>query len=341
MKLFTAINLVVILLGFRVPVSEAATTLTLSSWLPASHPVVSEMLVPWAEHVKEATGGNVEVRILAKGLGHPKIHYDIARDGLDDITYSVNGYTPGRFVLTKAPEFPFMGNSAEALSVAYWRTHVKYLAKANEYKDVKLLSLFTHGPGHIHNSIQTVRKSSDLKGLKFRVGGGVINDIAKSLDVTPLIQPASKSYELLSHGVADGTLLPLESVKAFKIQDLVKHTTVVPGGLYNVSFFLVMNKARFESLAEADQKAIMSVSGEAFAQMAGKAWDTADAAAETFLKASGNDIKVADSDFIAEIERLTDGLEEAWIKEANKKGVDGESALAELRKIAQELDQGR
>ena len=313
--------------------ATAETKLTLSSWLPPTHPIVTDMIQPWAAKVKEATEGRVSVKILAKGLGHPKIHYDIARDGLADITYSVHGYTPGRFVMTKIAEFPFSGDSAEAQSVAYWRVHEKFLAKANEHKDTQLLGLMTHGPGLIHNSKKTITKVSDLEGMKLRVGGGVVNDVASSLGAVPLLKPASKSYELLSHGVADGTLLPSESIMSFKIQDLVKHTTVVPGGLYNVSFFLVMNKDRFRDLDKKDQEAIMSVSGESFAVMAGKAWDNADKSARTAAEANGNEIVVADEAFVADVKKRTAHIEGEWIEEANKRGVDGAAALAELRAI--------
>lgn len=314
-------------------IASADTTLTLSSWLPPTHPVVSQMIVPWTKQVEEVTEGRVKINILAKGLGHPKIHYDIARDGLADITYSVHGYTPGRFVMTKVVEFPFSGNSAEALSVAYWRVHQKYLAKANEHKDTQLLSVFTHGPGMIHNSQKTVSSVADLDGMKLRVGGGVVNDVATSLDAVPLLKPASKSYELLSHGVADGTLLPMESVSAFKIDDIVKHTTIVPGGLYNISFFLVMNSDRFHSLSQQDQDAIMSVSGEAFSQLAGRVWDAADKAALKKMKENGNEIITADSAFVESIKQRTSTLEADWIKEAEQRGVDGAAALAELRQI--------
>lgn len=328
-----------IVLSASATMAFAETKLTLSSWLPPTHPVVKDMIIPWTEQVKEATNGRVTVNVLAKGLGHPKIHYDIARDGLADITYSVHGYTPGRFVMTKAVEFPFGGNSAEALSVAYWRVHQKYLSKAREHKDTQLLSVFTHGPGLIHNSKKTVDTVADMSGMKIRVGGGVVNDVASSLNAVPLLKPASKSYELLSHGVADGTLLPMESVMGFKIQDLVKHTTLVPGGLYNISFFLVMNRDRFRDLSKEDQEAIMRVSGEAFAKMAGRAWDSADRAALKALKANGNEVTMASDAFIDEIKERTADLEGKWIKEAKKRGVDGKAALAELRQITATYNQ--
>ena len=37
---------------------------------------------------------------------------------------------------------------------------------------------------------------------------------------------------------------------------VLKHTTFVPGGLYNVTFALVMNEAKWKAISPADQAAI-------------------------------------------------------------------------------------
>lgn len=311
--------------------ARAETVWTLSSWLPPTHPIVADMIVPWAENVKKATEGRVRVEILAKGLGHPRVHFDIARDGLADVTYSVHGYTPGRFPLTKLVEFPFLADDAETLSVAYWRIHQQHLDKANEHDGVKLLSVFTHGPGAIHSKKQ-IKSAADMKGVKYRIGGGVVAEVATALETVPLLKPASENYELLSTGVADGTLLPLESIKSFNITRLVPHTTIVPGGLYNVSFFLVMNPAKFNALSPADQKAVMDVSGEAFAKLAGKAWDAADAEGLAAMKEAGNTVITADEAFVKEIAERTKNLEVVWAEEVKAKyGIDGAAVLAALR----------
>src|SRR3546814_4372795 len=88
----------------------------------------------------------------------------VSKNGVADIGYSVHGYMPGRFTLTKIVELPFIGNSSEAISVAYWRVHEQYLAAANEHEGIKLLGLFVHGPGAIHNSEREITKISDQIG---------------------------------------------------------------------------------------------------------------------------------------------------------------------------------
>ncbi|MBR9829499.1 MAG: ABC transporter substrate-binding protein, partial [Oceanospirillales bacterium] len=66
--------------------AQAETRLTMSSWLPSGHPLVKDVMKPWAESVEEVTNGRVKVIMLPSALGHPKVHYDIAREGQADIT---------------------------------------------------------------------------------------------------------------------------------------------------------------------------------------------------------------------------------------------------------------
>lgn len=318
-------------------VVQAETRLTMSSWLPAGHPLVRDVMVPWTKSVEEATEGRVKVMLLPSALGHPRMHYDIAAEGQADITYSAHGYTPGRFNLYKMVEFPFSGESAEATSVAYWRIHNKYLKKVDEHKNVKLLGLFTHGPGHIHNSRHSVKSAADMKGLKLRVGGGIMSEVSTALDAVSLQQPSSSTYEMVSSGVADGTLFPLESVPAFNIEKKTTFTTLIPGGLYNFSFFVVMNSDRFNKLPAKDRTAIEKVSGEALARLAGRMWDTEDAKGLEVIKANGNEVLVADKAFQQAIRNASKPMEDEWLKQANSLGVDGVKALKEFRELSSQL----
>ncbi|HJN21893.1 MAG TPA: ABC transporter substrate-binding protein, partial [Alphaproteobacteria bacterium] len=118
-------KLTVLLVALTVLADPAAaeTVLRLSNWVPQSHVITRNILAPWAKDVVRVTDGRVRVEMLKTPLGKPPAHYDIARDGLADITIGVHGYTPGRFILTQIAELPFLSDSAEALSVAYWRVH--------------------------------------------------------------------------------------------------------------------------------------------------------------------------------------------------------------------------
>lgn len=311
--------------------SLAQTTLRVANWLPPIHPIVADMVVPWGEAVSEATEGRVTVEIMQASLGKPPAHFDIAREGIADVTFGVHGYTPGRFVLTQIAELPFLGASAEALSVAYWRTHEALLAEQGEHAGVQVLGVFTHGPGHIFNTQRSIHALEDAAGMKMRVGGGIVNQVAQELGLVPLQAPSTETYELLANGVADGILFPAESVPFFKLDEVLTQGTLIPEGLYNTSFFLVMNQATWDGLSVEDQSAIMGVSGEAFARLAGQAWDAADARGMESMLAAGMEVQEANEALLSAIREAVAPVEQGWIEQAAERGVDGAAALERFR----------
>ncbi len=91
-----------------------------------------------------------------------------------------------------------------------------------------------------------------------------------------------------------------------------------------------MNQEKWDKLPKQDQDAILSVSGEVLARLAGKAWDAADKVGLDAMKAAGVQITEASPAFVADVRRLTAPLVQDWIKSANAKGVDGAKAYAEF-----------
>jgi TRAP-type mannitol/chloroaromatic compound transport system substrate-binding protein len=125
------------------------------------------------------------------------------KDGLVDVSYVTASYTPARHVLPLIAELPGGGATSVINSVAYSRIHWKYLQQAGEYKGVKLLAVFTHGPGQMFNTKRPINKVEDLAGMKIRTGGGIAEEMARALGASAFVKPAPESYELLSSGVAD------------------------------------------------------------------------------------------------------------------------------------------
>ena len=316
---------------FAAPRADAQVVLNANTWVPPSHLLVADVMMPYCADIEKATSGRVKCNLLPKAVVAAPQTFDAVRDGLADISFTVHGYTPGRFALTDIVEFPFMGDTSEAISVAYQRIYERTLAKFDENKGVHVLAVFTHGPGQIYNTKRPVTSLKDLEGLKIRVGGGMVNEIAKMIGTVPMLKPAPESYELLAQGVADGLFFPKELVLSFKLVPLIKHTTYVPGGLYNVSFAFIMNPAKWAQISKEDQAAITKLSGEALARRAGKAWDAVDARGEKALRDANVPIVIADAKFIAEIKAKTADLEKIWFEKAKAKGLDGPAALKALR----------
>jgi TRAP-type C4-dicarboxylate transport system substrate-binding protein len=305
--------------------------MTMSSWVPPSHPLTKDILAVWAQNVEKATAGRVKFQMLPKAPAAAPGTFDAVKDGLVDVSYVTASYTPARHVLPLLPELPGGGATAEINSVAYSRIHWKYLQAAGEYKGVKLLGVFTHGPGQMFNTKRPILKVEDLAGMKIRSGGGISEEMARALGASAFVKPAPESYELLSSGVADGTFFPLESINSFKLGTVVKYATLFPGGFYGSAFGFFMNEDRWNKLSNEDQDAVASTSNEALARLAGKAWDAADRASLEEMKKIGIQITDATPELVKGVQERAKGIEEKWVASASAKGVDGAKVLAEFR----------
>lgn len=318
--------------------AQAKTELTVSSWLPPTHAVVADFLVPWGQQIEKATDGRVTLRILPKPVTNPPGHFDAARDGLVDITFVSHAYYPGRFELTKFAVMPFSGDTATSRSIAAWETYDKFLAKAGEHRGVELLGIYAHGPGITFTTDKPVKTIEDYNGLKIRVGGGMAADVAKALGATPIAKPAPESYELLSTGVVDGVFFPAESLVSFKLDGIIKNATVYPGGLYSDTHAVIMNRDALARLPEKDREILLSLSGRNIAELAGKAWDKHDAAGKEVLNSGKINLIKADQALVDAVTERTKGFRQAWLDEAKAKGVDGPAALEYFQSELKKLD---
>ena len=310
--------------------AHAQTTLTFSTWVPQTHHL-SKWQENWAAEVEKATAGRIKWTYLPKHPSAPPGTFDAVRDGLMDLSYVTASYTPARHVLPAMAELPGAGATAEINSVAYSRIYWKHFHKVGEYNGVKLLAVWTHGPGHMFNTKRPIQSLADLKGMKIRTGGGIAEKFGNLLGASAFVKPAPESYELLSSGVADGVFFPLESVVSFKLDKVLKHATVFPGGFYSSSFGFFMNQDKWNKLSKQDQDIIEKMSGEAAARSNGKSWDTADQTGLDALKKAAVKIDTASPAFVKEVMARAKELDDEWIKAASAKGVDGAKVLAEFR----------
>jgi len=311
--------------------AQKTVDLAFSSWIPPTHVLMKNFMIPWAKEVEAATEGRVKITFLPKAVTNPVGHLDAVRRGAVDLAFISHSYYPGRFDLMKLSTLPFSGNSAEANSLAAWRIYDKYFRPVNEHRGVKLLGVYGHGPGGVYTTKVKVEKIEDFKGLKVRIGGGMAADVATALEANAIVKPAPESYELLSTGVVDGVFFPPESITSFRLDEVVKFATVFPGGLYSDSHGIIMNEKAFEQLEPRDREALLKLSGEHIARMGGKAWGDEDKVALAKLKASSVTFTEASPKLVADVKARTGKFEQEWLETAKKAGLDGPKVLADFR----------
>ena len=316
--------------------ASAQQTLTYSSWVPPTHHLTIWQ-ANWAAEVEKATGGRVKFQSLPKAPAAAPGTFDAVRDGLVDLSYVTASYTPARHILPLMAELPGAGATAEINSVAYSRIHWKRFQQVGEYKGVKLLAVWTHGPGQMFTK-KPVSKIDDIKSLKIRTGGGIAEAVANAIGASAFVKPAPESYELLNSGVADGVFFPFESIVSFKLESVIGQATVFPGGMYSSAFGFFMNEDKWNKISKQDQAIIEKYSGEAAARSNGQSWDRADKIGHDALSKAGGKIVPANPALVAEVQKRSAPIIEDWIRKAGAKGVDAKGALeefrAELKKVA-------
>jgi TRAP-type transport system periplasmic protein len=311
------------------PAVAQSVTLRVHQFLPAAAPIPKNFIAEWAKKIEQESGGKLKAELYPSMQlgGTPPQLYDQVRDGVVDVVWTLPGYTPNRFPRTEAFELPFVAGNAEQTSQAFWEFYEKHLA--NDFKDVKILAVHTHGPGLIHAKGQGVRKLEDMKGLKLRGPARVVNKMIEALGATPVGMPVPALPDSLSKGVIDGAVVPWEVTTPLRVAELVNTHTTFSGNrsLYVATFIFAMNKAKYDGLPPDLKKVIDANSGMMASKWAGKVMDEGDAPGLAAAKARGNAIVSLDA---AETKRWRDAAQkvsEGWIAEMKGKGIDGQALV--------------
>ncbi|MHA7775512.1 TRAP transporter substrate-binding protein [Roseibium sp. M-1] len=306
------------------PVAAADVTLRLHQMLPAQASVPRNILEPWMAKIQEESGGRIEIQHFpAMQLGgKPPELIDQAIDGVADIVWTLPGYTPGRFPRTEVFELPFIMTDAEAVSRAYWQLAEETMLD-QDFKDMKVLGLWVHGPGLIHSK-EPIDSLDDLNGVKLRAPTRVTNEMFSALGATPVGMPVPAVPEALSKGVIDATVVPWEVTGALKINELVSnHTDFGKDALYTATFVLAMNRATYDALPDDLKAVIDNNSGLELSAFAGRQMQADDAPPRDDAIAKGGAMIELPAEEIARWKEAAAPTREKWIVEMDEKGLDG------------------
>src|ERR1051325_4838616 len=307
---------------------EKTFELRMAHWVPPSHPL-QKALEDWGASVEKASGGTIKYKVYpSQQLGKAFDHYDMARDGIADLTYVNPGYQPGRFPIIGAGELPFLVANAKGGSQALDDWYRKYSEK--EMKDVKFCLAFVHDPGSFHSKSKKIVVPGDIKGMKIRPAHATMATFVTQLGGNNVQSSAPEVRDILEKGVADAVTFPWGSVPLFGIDKVTKYHMDVP--LYATTFAFVFNKAVYGQMSPAQKKVIDNhCNGEWAAQVAGP-WADFEHNSITKIKAEGGhevyDISPAQ---LAEWKKAAGPLEAKWADNVRKAGVDPDAAMKELK----------
>lgn len=302
--------------------------LKLSHWVPPSHPL-QRALEDWGASVEKASNGAIKYKVYpAQQLGKAFDHYDMARDGIADLTYINPGYQPGRFPIIAAGELPFLIANAKGGSQALDAWYRKYAAR--EMKDVKFCLAFVHDPGTFHSRSKKIVVPGDIKGLKIRPAHATMATFVTMLGGTNVQAGAPEVRDILERGVADAVTFPWGSIPLFGIDKVVKYHMDAP--LYVTTFAFVFNKATYDRMSAGQKKVIDDHCTNEWAGKVADPWADFEAAGRPKLRAEpGHEVYSLTPEQLAEWHKAAEPLHKTWADNVRKVGVDPDAAMAELQ----------
>jgi TRAP-type C4-dicarboxylate transport system substrate-binding protein len=307
---------------------EKTFELKISHWVPASHPL-QKALEDWGAAVEKASGDTIHYKVYpAQQLGKAFDHYDMARDGIADLTYINPGYQPGRFPIIAAGELPFLMSSAKGGSMGLDAWYRKYAEK--EMKDVKFCLAFIHAPSSFHSRAKKILVPDDIKGMKIRPADATIANFVTHLGGTNVQSSAPEVRDIIERGVADAVTFPWGSLVLFGIDKVTKYHMDAP--LYVTTFAFVMNKGVYNQMSDRQKKAVDDNCNTETAGRVGEPWGNfEDAGIDKIRAEPGQEIYKLTPEQTALWKQAAEPLVKSWADTVKKTGVDPDAAMTELR----------
>ena len=248
---------------------EKVVNLTYTSIFPSSHSI-SKLSEQWCAEIEKRAKGRIQFTHQTRP-GAPGEVYESVVKGAVDVGQGAVAYTPGKFPLTEVLSLP-LGYTSGLLATRTANAFYKKF-QPKEFADVKVLYLHGTPPG-LFMTRRLIAGMSELRGMR-------IKTLANTVDIVPLVGasaapiPFGEAYEAVRTGLIDGVFLPEESLKSWRFGAVVKTVIENYGLSYSETMYVVMNKARFESLPEDLRQIIEKVSDD-FEDKQGRLWNQLD-----------------------------------------------------------------
>ncbi len=307
--------------GFASAASAQQITLQFGHFWPTGAGPHADMAVNWTNEVSECTGGEVgfEFHTAGSQLGSVTRLEDHLRAGLLDVAHGLNHLPRGRFPTSTVMDTPMLARSAYANSNAMWTLFEEGMI-SEQYDGMHMLALHAHPAGHLHTRGRPVRVPGDAAGLRIRAPSPSMIMLVESLDATAVGVPPGETYEVLSRGIADGTVFPYEAIFGFGLAEVLDYHT--ESGLYTLSFWFAMNEDSYNRLPENVRDCIDAASYRPLVQrIGGEYWPSWDVPGRDAAVARGNEIiTLTDEERAAWIAHL-EPVADQWLASLEQEGV--------------------
>ena len=340
-RIIISIGALVIGLGLNA-LSAQEYTFKLHHFLSAKAPAHTQMLEPWAKQVESNSNGSIKIELFPSMSlgGTPPELVSQARDGVVDIVWTVNGYTPGSYPKTEVFELPTVFvNDPVAANLAMYDMFDSELKE--EFTGLEVMFLHVHAGQAMHMKEKSVRTPADLAGLNIRTPSRTGAWTIEALGANPVQMPVPDLPPALQKGVVDGAFIPWEIIPPLQLHNQTQYQIegIDMTRFGTATFQVSMNKARWDSLPENIQKAFKDASGRDWWAEVGQIWRNSDDFGIGMAVDNGNTHVILSEEETAVFNAEMEQVVQRWVDEVTANGIDGsglvESAIAAIEANSQ------
>lgn len=207
-----------------------------------STPTINSATEHWIDEFKAAVEKRSEGKIEVQGfpgsqLGPIPATVDGVALGTIEVVIPASGFLAAldkRFLVFDTPGL--FDTFAQAQKVFSDPEVIEYISEFGTSKGIEPLVIYPHSPT-LYASHKPINSVADFKGQKIRVPGGgpIYSEPLKALGVSPISMPLGAVVSTMQNRTIDGFVSGSPIFIGFKIYDIVKQLTEVPGGLIIVS----------------------------------------------------------------------------------------------------------
>ncbi|MCZ4287708.1 TRAP transporter substrate-binding protein DctP [Hoeflea alexandrii] len=313
--------------------AQEKVTLKFADWMPVSHYTVANAAEPFMEKVKELSGGSIDIQFFPGGqLGKGQDALRLVQTGVADIADISPAYISDKFVLSSVAELPAMFDTACEGTAAFAELATgEGIIAENEFKpyDVRILVSIAYAPYKILTVAKKVETVNDFKGLKIRTAGGAMDMTANALEAVSVRMPGPDILASMSRGTLDGSFAPLQSVKVFDLQTVLKHqTTDVSLGSF-ITVYAISNRA-WNSLSD-DQRSALTEAGKFATKNHCEYVDAEEPKVIKELEGYGVEANSMADGELAKLDNSLSTVQQQWAEQVDGLGKPGSEVLAAFR----------
>ncbi len=277
-------------------------------------------IIQFAEDVKQATGGKLEIKVHSAGslFKHPEIK-NAVRGGQVPIGEFFVSLLSNENAVFGADSQPFLATNYDD-AAKLWAAQKPIIAPLLERQ--KLMALFSvpWPPQGLYTK-KEINTVDDLKGIKFRAYNATLEKFANTVGAAPTQVEVPDIPQAFSTGRVDAMITSPSTGANSKAWDFVEYFTDIQAWV--PKNIVVVNKSAFDKLDKDVQEAVLAAAKKA--EMRGWEMSKKETAEKiAIMKENGMNIVTPSAELMDGLKTVGDTMLADW-KEAA--GVDGEALL--------------